>query len=174
MDASEKQTFRDSIIAVGDSLFYGISKSVPMNDPKRPFKLVNEKIDAGQFANDYHPEHNYHPDSLGWNVYMGGNETFPDAIPNFDNGKQYQEEAPIGGDIEVSLNKTDGIKEIYGRSEDRNNVSGYPSFMNIDPSYPTLDDRAIIYLHHKNEKARLGEDSKTYYPLDKLEYSISQ
>ncbi len=173
MDASEKQTFRDSIIAVGDSLFYGIPKSVPMDDPSRPFKLVNEHIDA-EFSN-YHPEHNYHPDSLGWNVYIGGNETVPEALAIYENNKQYKETAVNGGDIEVNLQDWAGnLKEIYGRSERRGNVSSYTSFMNIDAAYPTLDDRAIIKLHHKSEKERIGDHPKTYYPLDRLEYSISR
>ena len=175
MSEEDKQLFRDSVIAVGDSLFYGISKSVPMDDPSRPFKLVNEYIDAGQFSNDYHPAQNYHPDSLGWNVSVGSNETIADAFIPYDNGKQYQEKATLGGDISVDLTDIAGnLKETYGRSEHRNDVTGYPSYMNANASYPTLDDRAINYLHHKNEKERLGEDSKAYYPLDKLEYSISQ
>jgi hypothetical protein len=144
-----------------------------MDDQSRPFKLVNEYIDAGQFSN-YHPEHNYHLDSLGWNVSVGSNETIADAFIPYDNGKQYEETATLGGDIEVSLTQTSGLKEIYGRSEHRNDVTGYPSYMNADASYPTLDDRAINYLHHQNEKNRIGEGSKAYFPLDKLEYSISQ
>ena len=61
------------------------------------------------------------------------------------------------------------LKEIYGRSEDQDDVVGYDFYMNADAAYPTLYDRSIIYLHHENEKQRLGEESKTYYPLGKLE-----
>lgn len=174
MTLPQQQAFELFIILAGDSLFYGISKDVPINDPSRPFKLVTYNLDANHYNNNYHPIDNYHADSLGWNVSHGGNTTYASGNTSFDNGKQYPEYATNGGSIYVDLSDQAGnIKEIYGRSEKRMDVTGYPSFMNLNAAMPTLQDRAVIYLIHENEKKRLGENSIDYYPLDKTTYTIS-
>ncbi len=173
MNQSRQQTFETFVIQAGDSLFYGIPKDVPINDPTRPFELVTYDLDANQYNNNYHPIDNYHADSLGWNIVPGGNTTYPSGNTSFDNGKQYPAYSANGGTIEISLSQSGGIKEIYGRSEERMDVGDYPSFMNLNASMPTLQDRAGIYLHHKNEKERLGENSNTYYPLDNVVYNIT-
>ncbi len=174
MSQSRQQTFETFVIQPGDSLFYGISKDVPINDPSRPFELITYNVDANHYNNNYHPTDNYHADSLGWNVSHGGNTTYPSGNTSFDNEKQYPEYSTNGGSIYVDLGDQAGnIKEIYGRSEKRMDVTGYPSFMNLNASMPTLQDRAIIYLLHENEKKRLGENSVDYYPLDKLTNNIS-
>ena len=164
MTPNDKQDFENFVIRAGDSLFYGIPKSVAINDASRPFELVNETIYDGSIS-DYHPVTHIFEDSLGYNVSAGPNTTYSGQT-EINNNKTYQEFAKNRGDITCSWGDQAGaIKEIYGRSEDLGNVSITSSFMNINAADPTLADRAIVYLIHKdNEKRWQQDDMQTYYP----------
>ena len=169
MTPNDKQDFENFVIKAGDSLFYGIPKSVAINDASRPFELVNEDINAGNITS-YHPVNDYHSGELGWNVSAGPNTTFNYATYTVENEKTYTEIGFLGGDITCSWGDQAGaIKEIYGRTEDLGNVSITSSFMNINAADPTLADRAIVYLIHKdNENRWQQDDMQSYYPKNNV------
>ena len=168
MPASDTTWFKNRAVEI-DSLFHGISTSVPINDPKRTYKFVNRSLD-GEAPYDPYSESQ---ENTGYNAIEGATSSYG-TIP-VDNRKQYDESAVCGGDVAYGDGNTvTAIKEEKGRVFDYGNVTSRPdSYMTMTSSYPTLQDRAISYVIDVNDKARWSDNPTDYYKLENVVYSIS-
>jgi len=175
--SNQQDWILENVVREKDSLFHGISTTVPINDPARPDEIVYDNIPVNDIKN-YHPITNPNTDSTGWNVSEGGNTTTSRTTP-VENGKQYDESAVVGGSMEIDLvDQAGNIKEWVHRANVFNDITSWTSVGNPDAAYPTLKDRAYFNLVWESNEARWNKDSEgawySTYPLDKLEYSISK
>jgi len=125
-----------------DSLFYFGQGS--------PLILVSNQINISAYHQINYNINNGFPNELGWNVTRGGGNITSPLYSNAATGLFI-----LGGQINITGDLADEIKEIEGRRLQLGDVTSRVSFMNPNPSLPNIKDRAYVHAILINQQARV-------------------
>ena len=137
-----------------DSLFYGGQGS--------PLVLVSNSVNITSYHQQNYDINIGFPGELGWNLTNGGGNVTSPTYSNLATGHYI-----LGGEIHITGELSNRIKELQHRRKQRGDVTSRPSYGNPNPTMPNEKDRAYDHAIDINLYARVMTGNEVF-PLDGL------